>query len=300
SLSDFRDFGDGVFLYEPTGTHSLPRPDDAPTLIIVCTWLGGATNKRIQRYTQGYHTIWPSSSILLIKTDPTEYAFLSARSLIRKLRPAHQMIRRIVFASDNKNNANKNNDNDMPRSRTRNGTRGGILLHMFSNGGASMALQLLTSMNSILTTIGQTAPLPLRQVVLDSCPGEFGISKNYNAAAHSIPRGNPLRPLLCAVLYLVIAGIAGLELVGLRKHLARTIREGLNSPGVVSTEAVRLYLASKGDTIVAARDVRSHQQQALSRGFAGDMVLFGEAGHCSLVLEDEDLYWDSIVSCWNQ
>lgn len=318
SLSDFRDLGDGISLYEPlrnsqdqinnsnnidsipkdnssrqdnqhkpTTNKVLSRPSDAPTLIIICTWLGGATNKRIQRYTQGYHNTWPSSSILLVRTDPTEYAFLTAKSLVRKLRPAQQAIRRIAFDST-------------PRPRRDGGTDGGILLHIFSNGGANIALQLLTSMNSILAMVGHDLPLPLRQIILDSCPGEFGIQKNYNAAAHSIPKSNPLRPLLCTVLYLVLTGIAGLETLGLRQHLAKTIRAQLNNPSVVSDEARRLYLASEGDTIVDARDVRSHQQEASSQGFAADLVLFSQAGHCSLVLENEDRYWGSIISCWNQ
>lgn len=259
-----------------------------PDIIILCTWLGGATTKRIQKYTLGYHKLWPKSVILAIRTTAAEYAFSGASALRRKLRPALREIRRIMARVDS--------PQKLPPYDHQSGS--GILLHMFSNGGANIATQLVASMNGVSSILGQAETLPMRQVVLDSCPADPGINNTYAAASHSISTTHPLRPLFCATLYLVVAGIAGLEAVGLRRCLGKAIREQLNDPKVVSPGARRLYLISEADAIVDFREVLAHRHQALSKGIGAETVVFKRAGHCCLVLEDERAYWGAIESCW--
>ncbi|KAF3760460.1 hypothetical protein M406DRAFT_342708 [Cryphonectria parasitica EP155] len=296
SLHDFRSLGNGIFLYTPVAQKG-GKGRDQPTLIILCTWLGGATSKRIQKYTEGYHRAWPNSSILLVRTVATEYAFLSEKALIRKLRPAQCEIRRIIEGT-------QANDVHQAASPSAAGLPTGkdpsVLLHVFSNGGANMAIQLVTSMNNILATIGRDTPLALRQIVFDSCPGDLSVYNTYLAASHSIPLTHPLRPVLCAALYLVVAGIAGLEGLGVRKHLARTIRQQLNSPDIFSSAAFRLYLASEADGIVDMHNIRSHKEHASANGLRTDLVVFSKARHCGLIVEDESRYWNSIVSRWEE
>lgn len=252
--------------------------DDDPALIVLCTWLGGATAKRIQRYTRGYNALWPRARILLIRTTAAEYAFWSVKSLQQKLRPAHCEIRKTLL---NQNAAR-------------------ILLHVFSNGGANTATQLAASMNGILQSIGHAHPLPLRQIILDSCPGDLSIHKTYKAAAHSIPATFPLRFLGCATLYLLVAGIAGMETVGLRRPLGKSIRDGFNDHSMFPGHARRLYLTSRGDTIVDSGHVQTHRQQAAAAGLSTEELVFERAGHCSLVLEDQEAYWKAIASCWQR
>lgn len=298
SLRDFKDLGDDVLLYEPRlkldGEHhdcqGAPKTEAGPpSLIILCTWLGGATSKRIERYTQQYHNIWPSSSILLIRTNLTDYLTRSEKSLRRKLRPAHREIRRIAIDTCS--------DPAKPKPTT---IDGGILLHIFSQGGTNIATHLVTSLNSILRFLGREIPLPLRQITLDSCPGDPDISSTYAAGAHSLPKGHPLRPLGCAVLYVVAVGIAGLEATGLRKPLAKIMRAQLNDPDMFSPSAARLYLTSRADDIVYSRHVEAHVHQAAAKGLKTEMLVFERAGHCSLLLEDEPAYWNAVISCWER
>ncbi|KUI72783.1 Transmembrane protein 53-B [Cytospora mali] len=301
SLLDFKDLGDDISLYEPhiqfenghrDCCHSPGPPQtrlDSPSLIILCTWLGGATSKRIERYTQQYHNTWPSSSILLIRTSLLNYVARSERSLHRRLRPAHREIRRIAIDACSNPTCTKPAVVD-----------GGILLHMFSQGGANIATHLVTSLNSILATMGRDIPLPLRQIVLDSCPGDPDINSSYAAAAHSLPGAHPLRPLGCAVLYVMVASLLGLEATGIRKPLARVMRAQLNDPGIFSPRAARLYLTSRADKIVDARHVEAHAQQAAAIGLKTEILAFNKAGHCSLILEDGSAYWDAIVSSWER
>lgn len=308
SLHEFQTIGKGVTFYKANNdqehrhgdsSDGVPShsPEDQPALIVICTWLGGATSKRIQRYTCGYHRLWPNANILLIQTDPMEYAFYGENSLSRKLLPASSEIRKLVEA--NTRTHMSSSFSPASSSSSSSGANGpGILMHIFSNGGANIATQLVTSMNNTLSLVGERSPLEIRQVVFDSCPGDPDTNAIYRAAAQSLPQTHLLRPLGCAALYLVVAGIAGLEAVGVRKKLGRTMREQFNDPAVFDKSASRLYLTSNGDVMMDTRDVQAHRDEALARGLKTDTVVFERAGHCALVLENEALYWGAIAGCW--
>ncbi|KAJ4396378.1 hypothetical protein N0V93_000597 [Gnomoniopsis smithogilvyi] len=301
SLHEFETIGKGVTLYRAKlGENNRSNgsfgktADDSPALIIICTWLGGATYKRIQRYTCGYNDLWPKANILLIQTDPMEYAFYGESWLARKLLPASGEIRKLVEASASYHKPSQTS----PSSPGPNGPE--ILLHVFSNGGANIATQLVASVNNILSLVGERSPLEIRQIVFDSCPGDPDTNAIYRAAAQSLPHSHPLRPLGCAMLYLVVAGIAGLEAVGIRKKLGRTMRAQFNNPAVFDKLASRLYLTSNGDVMMDTKDVQAHRDEALARGLRTDTVVFQRAGHCALVLEDEAAYWGAIAGCWER
>ena len=53
TFKKYQNIGSGIFLYEPTSTNT-PEDQDAdqtaPSLIVLCTWMGGATDRRIQKY----------------------------------------------------------------------------------------------------------------------------------------------------------------------------------------------------------------------------------------------------------
>lgn len=303
SLYKFRTIGKGISIYESAAGEESSRSDgfpsqpteDQPALIIICTWLGGATSKRIERYTHGYHRIWPKANILLLRTEPVEYAFCGARALSRKLLPALAEIRRLVEA-----NSRSHMSFQASSPSTTSANRRGILMHVFSNGGANIATQLVTAINSTLSLVGERSPLELRQIVFDSCPGDPGTNAMYRAASESLPRSHPLRPLGCAILYLVVAGIAGLEVVGIRKKLGKTMRDQFNDPGVFDKAAWRLYLTSNADVMMDTVDVQAHRDQALASGLRADTIVFEKAGHCALVLENEAVYWGAIARCWEQ
>lgn len=300
-MPHFKDLGNDIWLYEPQENENnnpkqrteWTRPagkGHPPALIILCTWLGGATTKRIEKYTEGYHRLWPCSRILLIRTTLSEYLLQSTTSLRRRLRPAHREIRMLGLERQSQRQ-------DKPTSEPESGE---IILHIFSQGGSKTATQLLESMNAILSTLGQKGPLPLRQIVLDSCPGDPGIYSTFAAGAWSLPEISLLRPLGSTALFILAAGLVGMEATGLRTPLAKKIRSQLNDPGIFSSRASRLYLTSEADTIVDSGDVEEHRKQAAAKGLTTDILRFHRAGHCSLVLEDGAAYWDAIASAWEK
>lgn len=299
-MPQLKDLGNDIWLYEPRDNENNPkqrtewiRPSvkrHPPALIILCTWLGGATTKRIEKYTEGYHRLWPCSRILLIRTTLSEYLFQSTTSLRKRLRPAHHEIRKLGLERQSQ----------LQDEHTSEPESGEIILHIFSQGGSNTATQLLESMNAILSTLGQKGPLPLRQIVLDSCPGDPGIHSSFTAGAYSLPETSLLRPLSSTALFILIAGLAGMEATGLKKPLAKKMRSQLNDPAIFSARATRLYLTSEADTIVDSRDVEEHRNQAAAKGLTTDILRFRRAGHCSLVLEDGAAYWNAIASAWEK
>lgn len=299
-MPQFKDLGNDIWLYEPRDNANSPeqrtewiRPsgtEHTPALIILCTWLGGATTKRIEKYTEGYHRLWPCSKILLIRTTLSEYLVQNTTSLRRRLRPAHLEIRKLGLDRQSQHQ-------NKPTSESQTGE---IILHIFSLGGTNTATQLLESMNAILSTLGQEGPLPLRQVVLDSCPGDPGIYSTFAAGAHSLPGISLLRPLGSTVMFILAAGFAGMEATGLRTPLAKKMSSQLNDPEIFSARATRLYLTSEADTIVDSQDVEEHRSQAAAKGLTTDILRFHRAGHCSLVLEDGAAYWNAIASAWEK
>ncbi|KAI6371648.1 hypothetical protein MCOR25_003929 [Pyricularia grisea] len=280
------DLGNNIFLFSPSVSHQgeaapsvqrngAPSP---PSLVIICTWLGGATTRRISKYVAGYQARWPSTSVLLIRTVIPDMAVRSFATLRARLQPARDAIASILTPTSGE--ANRRRD---------------VLLHFFSNGGGNMATQLLKS----------TVPSALRDrlglVVLDCCPGDASFGKTYGAALLSLPPSlsPPLRWVGTAMTYCLVSAVQALQDAGLMSSV-RELRAELNSASLLGDDVRRLYLFSAGDGMVGVDDVVSHARQASGRIGAHKVgaVLFRTAPHCALVLEDADRYWGAVVDAW--
>jgi hypothetical protein len=58
--------------------------------------------------------------------------------------------------------------------------------------------------------------------------------------------------------------------------------------------APRLYLHSRGDKIVAAKDVQSHAEELSRKDVSVRREVWDRAGHCALPVEDAHRYWSVI------
>lgn len=87
--------GENIHFFQPP-----PKPGvtstSCPALITLCTWLGGATTQRIQKYISGYRALYPDAAILLITTQILEISALPFSVLHARLAPARDVIRRFV------------------------------------------------------------------------------------------------------------------------------------------------------------------------------------------------------------
>lgn len=268
-----------TLLYKPGPQAQPQQPSsqgkDVVKVIILATWLGGASANRIAVYCRGYQAAYPTASILLLRTVLSDITIKPFATLQSQLEPARDFLL-----------------SEFPPESPK--AEGGALLHMFSHGGGNIALQLSHLLrdkvpNAIL-------PIPLIGVILDSCPGSSGFAKAYAGAVYSLPTlpipGVNLLGRVC--LFPAIGVISLLQALGIFSSVEDLRRElnDLNTFG----PAPRLYLYSKGDRLVAAEDVASH---AAEIGAKVPVVreLWEVAEHVALPLEDSERYW-SAVKCF--
>lgn len=275
--------GQDIYLYQPLDPSPSPSPNlnptDSPALITLCTWLGGATPKRIQKYINGYRSLYPDSAILLITTRILEISALPFSVLHARLGPARDVIRQLS-------------------SSTANGAPPSILLHIFSHGGCNTAIQLAISLfrdsNHPSFEIGKY----LGVVIIDCCPGDTSFDRAYQAAALSLPSSVPGQLVGKVLFYPVIGLIHGLQTTGWMNSV-RDLRKQLNDPQVFGTSAARLYLYSTADQIVGYEDVESHQREAKSLvGCVVEGIAFPHSPHCALVRDHSERYWGEIKRFW--
>lgn len=197
--------GTGICLYEPPLAQS--RSTD-PSLIILSTWLGGATPRRVSKYVAGYRELYPNAAILVVTTKIAEITILPFASIHARLKPARDAIRRIGLAESD----------DGAGKPTRS-----MLLHIFSHGGCNTALQLMHSLQSESEQpSGSTFDLTdhLYGVIFDCCPGDGSFGRAYNAAAASLPNAWLAQAIGKTILVPVISTITLLQYIGAMSSIA--------------------------------------------------------------------------------
>ncbi|KAJ5747110.1 uncharacterized protein N7511_008806 [Penicillium nucicola] len=281
SKSDFESLqlvSENIYLYEPQESVEGQLAGDgssAPSIIIICTWNGGATPRRINKYIAQYRQIYPGTIILVITTTVPNTAFWPLRVVRSRLQPTCEVIQRILAKSTN------------PK----------VLLHLFSHGGGSMAAQLALSMQEGADK-GALFLSSLRGVIFDCCPGHDSFQQTYGAAKLSMGTDVLSQIFTKTMLYPSIAVISKLQSSGVLRSV-QDIRGVLHDPSTFGAQVRRLYIYTKEDTMVGWADVQKHIEEARSRGYPVDQVLFEHGTHCSLIMEDSTRYWSAVQRFWN-
>ncbi|KAL4900293.1 hypothetical protein BDW74DRAFT_96143 [Aspergillus multicolor] len=275
--------GENIWLYQPPMTDHRTTRHGYPALIVMCTWLGGATPRRISKYV-GYHRqIFPGSAILLIMTDMIDITVRSFSAIRSRLQPARKVIRSIL--GPDAGNIDKNSN--------------AVLLHIFSHGGSNTAIQLILSMQNPRHPSG-IRRLPLQGIVFDSCPGDTTFMRNYQASVYSLPPASlPIHLMSKMLLFPTIGVITGLQTLGITSSISK-MQKQLNDSLVISARVPRLYLFSKADETIHWEEVQAHLDDATVRGYNVSSVVFHKSPHCALIVEDEKRYWGAIQQFWEQ
>lgn len=274
-LHGFRHLGNNIYLHPADSSAPKAPLDDelqCPSIVVLCTWLGGASPRRIAKYTFKYRQTYPGTPILLIRTVMMDLALRPALLLRHRLKPAIAAISKYVTTPED-----------------------GILLHMFSNGGANMAVQLAIALRSVIRS--SVSFSPFRMVILDCCPTFTSFRSQYHAAVFSLPSSQPVNLLGRSVMFPFVGSVAILQNLGLVGSGA-DLRKDLNRWSVFGASPLRLYMYSKTDTTVPYYDVESHKADAERKGYTVQSLSFDEAPHCALINAGEDRYWDAIISGW--
>lgn len=271
-IADFRSIGQNIHYYEPD-LIDTPIPENAvthPSLIILCTWYGGATPRRVAKYTSGYRQRYPRTSILLINTSFRDYVARSLHSIDGNLTPAKNIITKTLQST--------------PDAR--------ILLHVFSNGGCNTVTQLARAMKSEPANFKSA----LKLIIFDCCPGDSSFDRLYAAGAVALPTAQPGRAIGTAVLYSTAKVGYALQSIKAMRSID-DYRADLNDAEIFG-EARRLYLHSRIDEMIPWKDVEEHMIEASRRGYPVTGVSFEDGKHCGLVMGDERRYWDAVERAW--
>ncbi|KAK5994131.1 hypothetical protein PT974_07571 [Cladobotryum mycophilum] len=280
-LEPLRAIGENYFVFEPETPNEA---NDGPSLIVMCTWMVGATPRRLQKYIAGYRALWPHAAILLVTPRQLDFTLLPSSMLHANMVPARDVIHRHI-----------------DRQAAGQAYKPSILLHIFSNGGLFMAVNLALSLQ--VRHEGRP-PLDLgphiRGIMLDCAPGLTEFWRTYNAAVVGLPKSLPAQ-VVGRTFYAVVTGLlVNGHRTGILRGSIDTMRQKVNDPGLFGS-ARRLYLYSEADQVIGWEDIEAHMEEARSkRGFTVESVKFTDSPHCALVLHDPTRYWNAIERFWTR
>ncbi|KAH7379581.1 hypothetical protein BKA66DRAFT_139601 [Pyrenochaeta sp. MPI-SDFR-AT-0127] len=262
-----------VPVYQPTC--SLPKGTEAPALILLCTWTG-ALNRYIAKYTAEYKSLFPSTRIMIITTTTNDLCFRSSAQKQERLKPAVERISNYKYLNDE-------------------AMGGGILMHVFSEGGSNKACELAEAYYNMTAT-----RLPVSALCFDSTPGHPRYLRLCNALNKSLPQIPVLRHagILFGGAVLGAFWITYGLFKGRENNVITRTRRRLNNPTTFDLNAPRCYLYSKEDALIAWQDVYEHAGESMDRGIPTKEVLFEGSGHCEHAKQDPERYWNTVMETW--
>jgi len=258
-------------------TSSTPLENvSVPSLILLMTWTG-AHGRHISKYTQEYATAFPSSHIMVITTSSADLIFRSSKRKQHRLLPAVKYI---------------SNLQHIPCRNT-----GGILMHVFSEGGSNKACELAAAYHQSTGT-----RLPISALYLDSTPGHPRYLRLCSALAKSFPPIPVLKQFatIIAATLLGITWLLYMLLVGSAKNVVSQTRRRLLDPTLFDLQVPRCYLYSKADTLIAWQDIYEHVGESMEHSGRVTEVLFASSDHVDHARHEPSRYWDAVVTVWHQ
>ncbi|KAI0485830.1 hypothetical protein F4859DRAFT_472540 [Xylaria cf. heliscus] len=266
-----------VFTYEPSETRPSSAKASDPKLIVLAAWMD-AQDVHVAKYIAHYQSMYPNTAILLVKFVMKE-AMLApvANSAVQ---PAVWYLRSLINAGD------LSATPDHPE----------ILVHVFSNGGATSMQNLYVSYNRLFGR-----PFPLHCAVFDSCPGLHAFSTSYNALIAGFPRG--VLRLLAApfiILMIITAWLWHIPFgfVTGEDFLTKNARV-LNDRDLVK-QSNRTYIYGKADTMVDWHHIEKHAKKAISKGLDVRKEAFENSPHVAHMRTDGERYWHIVEETWNK
>ncbi|EFQ33006.1 hypothetical protein CGRA01v4_00514 [Colletotrichum graminicola] len=257
-----------TFLYDPPS--AVPDPN-SPKLIAIFSWMS-AQDAHIAKYTSRYMALYPSARILLVKC-PFIHT-LSARISKREIKPAVPIIRALADST--------------PPSEA----RPQLLLHVFSNGGATNFAKFL-DMYADADRAGRLA-LPPHVTLYDSCPGGFHWMRSYRALSASMPR-------ILAPLAHVFIGLFWLLHVPFgRRGFFGKMWAALRQKALLVSEKRRAYMYSKEDRMIHWADVEKHAEESRQVGFKVRTERFEGSQHVAHSKLNPSRYWGLVKEVWDE
>lgn len=256
----------------PPSSNTVPPPD----LILFASWMG-AGDRHIAKYLTRYRALYPTSAILLIKSEPYHVIFPTLGA--RAVRPAVSVIRSLVPPSTSSSSS--------PR----------LLAHLFSNAGSAVMSHLYTAF-AATSSSSNSSLVPPHATIFDSAPGQFTYRGSVAAFSATVPPGwrrtlaYPIVQLLALffwVWHVFVPGGDFLARLAARHNDAALVRE-----------SGRTYVYSEEDALIPWRGVEGHAAVARERGGFGRVRLekFEGSAHVAHMVADPERYWRVVRETW--
>ncbi|GAA6007562.1 hypothetical protein JCM10207_006387 [Rhodosporidiobolus poonsookiae] len=299
STLSLRQLSHAVYYAEPAAAAATSAAgaasSAAPELILVASWMG-AQIRHVEKYLQSYSSMYPSASILLVRSMESDFYSLRDR-LTPALFPAVELLQAHAAR------AGPPTDAVGPKST--------VLVHAFSNGGcmslkalnellrksASSSRPSVTSKDPLLPGNTAITSIPARAIVFDSCPGHSTLSNTLEAFTAGIKSRFVKYPAMAffAVFFFVH------KLVDkIRGQLPLLVRLStyLNSPSFPAVP--RLYLYSDADKLVPSSDVEAHAAAAEKQGIVVRREKFEGTPHVAHARKEGERYWGAVRRLWEE
>ncbi|WRT64968.1 uncharacterized protein IL334_001909 [Kwoniella shivajii] len=245
--------------------------DDDPSLIILCTWMD-APSRPVTKYVNRYSELFPSSTILSIKSTAIHLLFTSTSKYDSLLQPALEVILGL-------------SEEEEDRDR--------ICAAVYSNGG-SQSITRLAQLYRQYTN----KPINIKNLLVDSAPGSNDLSSGHRALYLSLP-SSPFRKFPLSVLssiLLWISLIVYMTILNIANNVdpITKLRLPLNDPDIFELGGRRRYIYSKSDPMVSFQAVEESINEAEYKGWKTSFERFEKSGHVAHSVSDPDRYWNAV------
>ncbi|KAF8172065.1 hypothetical protein BJ912DRAFT_994732 [Pholiota molesta] len=250
---------------------------DAPSLIVLFGWMDAIT-PLLMKYVQGHRTLFPGSTIVLVKSS-SNFMLTSEAERKRTLVPLADLILDRVYYAD-------------PTS--------GILFHVISNGGGFQLIYLSTLLSRRLARKPPATPSPPIGLIIDSAPGSGEYVSMFKTFTTSV-RSPAAKAILHLPLSLMYAAYVVMTAVRGMPPLLPLLRARLQEAAVVPTAdgaTPRLYVFSDADGMVADADIEAHLRDIARLGFNFQEEKYSGSQHVSHMKKDPERYWRAVREVW--
>ncbi|KAK4035322.1 hypothetical protein C8A01DRAFT_48471 [Parachaetomium inaequale] len=273
----------------PSTTGAIPTPKPPPKLIVLATWMG-ARDPHIAKYLVQYQALYPTAPILLLRSEARH--FVRPRGNPRVFAPAVPFVRAVFpeLGSRTRSIGPQQPEGRQPE----------LLLHAWSNGGASSLhhLRAALALDLSQSTSPAQLALPRYTLVLDSSPGTFRYGAGFRAFTAGLSGlalwlAAPFMHALC-LMYWVQHVLFGRGRTGPLATVAKGLNDDLSKRG----EVRRTYVYGERDRLVDWRDVEGHAEDAEEKGFKVRREKFEGGEHVAHVRVDGGRYWRVVRETW--
>lgn len=256
------------FYFTPSRALRTPHDPASPKLILLFGWLG-ARLRHVQKYATGYHQLYPSSPIIIVRSFHSDL-----RPFSKFAQEFHSLTVLLQL-----------HDVDLTKAGNR------VLIQSFSNGGC-------WSTSALINKLPSSGILRPQTMIFDSCPGRARYSVFIRAFIHA---GNltflgklVYTPVITLVyfLYKFLCRIRGKDPFGeRRREMLHHIRSN-----------VRVYIYSKEDRLISYNDILTHAKQVRDYYQGHDTVICEEfigSDHVAHLRLDQNRYWNIVQDAWD-